>query len=107
MNYLLFMGFGLIAVVLLAAMMISAVRGIFAFGQLQGFREAIDQLTRGVSLHYERDGEPLPEDVAKCVDKMKAGVAKGRNAQEKCEAYRVHLQGFGDVMGEAAWQAGF
>jgi hypothetical protein len=57
--------FAIIAVVLLAAMMISAARRIFTFGQLQGFREAIDGLTRGVSLHYEHDGEPIPDEVAK------------------------------------------
>jgi hypothetical protein len=64
-------------------------------------------MTRGVSSHYEREGEPIPEDVATCIDKMKANVARAPNAREKCVAYEVHLWTLGNVTGEAAWQGGF
>jgi hypothetical protein len=98
---------GIIAAILLAAAVISAARGIFARGRLQGIEEAIYELARGVSAHYEQEGEPIPERVGKCIDEMKARVAKAGGAQAKCHAFKVHFWDLGNVMGEAAWQNGF
>ena len=64
------------------------------------------EITRGVSVHYEHDGKPIPERGGECVDEMRAQVAKARGAQEKCHAHRVHFWHLGNVMGDAAWQEG-
>jgi hypothetical protein len=95
-----------LAVTALAWATISIARGFFARGRLQGTREAMSEIVRGVSQHYEHDDKPLPEPVGKCIDKMKAQVAGAPNAEEKCEAYQVHFWKLGNVMGEAAWQEG-
>jgi hypothetical protein len=80
---------------------------IFAHGRLMGIEETLYKVTSGIGSHYERAGEPIPEPVATCIDKMKAIVAKARNAREKCAAYNYHVGHVGDVTGEASLQAGF
>jgi hypothetical protein len=86
---------------------IVVMRWVYVWGHLIGIRETLFEVTRGVSTHYERKGEEIPETVAKAVDDMKAYVAKAKTAAAKCEAYRAHLWRLGDVMGGAAWGQGF
>jgi hypothetical protein len=93
--------------VMLIAGAILAARSIFALGRLTGMQQAIYGMTTGISTHHERAGEPIPEPVATCIDKMKANVAKAPNARKKCDAYSYHFRRLGDVTGEAAWNAGF
>jgi hypothetical protein len=62
-----------------------------AKGRLRGIQETMHLMTRGISHHYEREGEDLPERVAKCVDHIKARVEKAATTDMKCEAYRVRI----------------
>jgi hypothetical protein len=70
-------------------------------------REALHGLIRGVSTHYEHEGEPIPERVGKCIDDMKAQVSRVRGAREKCQTFSLHFWELGNEMGNAAWQDGF
>jgi hypothetical protein len=70
-----------------------------AKGRFLGMQAASQELSRGVSVHYAREGEPLPEGVSKIRDEIKMAVSKATNWDAKYEAYRIRLWNFGNEMG--------
>jgi hypothetical protein len=82
-------------------------RGRHQKGRVAGIQETMREITRGISQHYEHQGQDLPERVTKAVDEMKERVAKAATVKEKCNAYEIHLWSLGNLMGEACWHSGF
>ena len=68
--------------------------------------EAAHSLIVGVSRHFEKKDEPIPERVAQAVDDMKKRVGDIKNWEAKCSQYEIKLVQLGDRMGEACWQDG-
>jgi hypothetical protein len=99
--------FGLVAVGCTIALVFFILREVYARGKLSGIRETMQEISRGVSNHYEHEAKEIPEAVAKAIDQVKASVARATGATRKCEAYRNHMWQLGNEMGQAAWQDGF
>jgi hypothetical protein len=85
----------------------SMVRGWLAKARLDGMREVVDTIIRNVSHHYERPGEPLPEEIEKAIDDLHAGVKRRKNDRERGDAYRVGAAVLLDKMGQAGVDRGF
>jgi hypothetical protein len=81
-------------------------RYLYHRGRLRGIQDTLFEITRGISHHYEVEGQPIPQEVAKAVDDMKARVKKAE-IFEKCKAYTIHMWHMGNAMGAATSQAGF
>jgi hypothetical protein len=62
---------------------------------------ATDAMIRGIGHHYERQNEPLPEDVEKAIDDMKARVARHKNDRDRAEQYVYSARTLADAMGQA------
>jgi hypothetical protein len=62
---------------------------------------------RNVSHHYERPGEPLPEEIEKAIDDLHTGVKRRKNDRERGDAYRVGAAVLLDRMGQAGVDRGF
>ncbi len=86
---------------------ISIVRGWLARARLDGMKEVVDTIIRNVSHHYERPGEPLPEEVDKAIDDLHAGVKRRKNDRERGDAYRVGAAVLLDKMAHACVDRGF
>ena len=52
----------------------SSARGYFARGRLHGMQEATQEIVRGISSHYEVDGQTVPPGAAKAVEAMNSVV---------------------------------
>jgi hypothetical protein len=76
-------------------------------GRLRGMREAMQELSRGVSSQYELDDRPLPEHLAKRIDHTKAAFAKGTGTQEKINVLSIRLSELAHEMRLAALHDGF
>jgi hypothetical protein len=85
---------------------VSTVHEFYAQGRLNGLQEATQQLSGGVSSHYEHEDKPLPERLAKRIDDDKAAVTHAKGAQEKGRVLSQRLWGLGHELGMAAWQDG-
>jgi hypothetical protein len=80
----------------------------FNAGRLRGMREAVLDLSRQCSFHYEsKQEDPLPEKVTKALDYMKDALKRGSGVKGKTRLYLLGAGMLGDAMGEAAWQKGF
>ncbi len=86
---------------------VSMVRGWLAKVRLDGMREVVDTIIRNASHHYERPGEPLPEEIEKAIDDLHAGVKRRKNDRERGDAYRVGAAVLLDRMGQAGVDRGF
>ena len=54
----------------------SCAKSYFDKGRLQGMEEAIREISRGISSHYELEGQGVPERVAKAVKGIRAASEK-------------------------------
>jgi len=69
--------------------------------------EATREISRGISSHYELEGQGVPERVAKAVKEVKA-VFGGRQKKGNgsTDPYHAQLWIIGDAIGEACWLKG-
>jgi hypothetical protein len=79
----------------------------FQNGRLAGIREAVTDVSRSCSYHYEVKDEPLPKKVDEALVYMTGALKRGRGVKGKIELYLIGSGMLGDAMGEAAWQKGF
>jgi hypothetical protein len=85
----------------------SCARSYFEKGRLRGLEEATREISRGISLHYELEGQVAPERVAKAVEALKAVTGKpGKMSNGSTDQYHAQLWIVGDAIGEACWQKG-
>jgi hypothetical protein len=69
--------------------------------------EAIGEISRGISSHYELEGQVVPERVAKAVKAVKAVAGKrSKKAKGSTDPYHAQLWIVGDAIGEACWLKG-
>ena len=69
--------------------------------------EATREIVRGVSSHYELEGQTIPERVAKALKGVKAVSAKrSKMGKGSTDPYHAQLWIFGDAVGEACWLKG-
>jgi hypothetical protein len=82
-------------------------RSYFEKGRLRGGEEAIREILRGMSLHYELEGQMVPDNVVKA---LKAVNSASRNPKKRrassLNPYYVHLSNLGYAVGEACWLKG-
>ena len=84
----------------------SSARGYFARGRLHGMHEATQEIVRGISSHYEVDGQTIPPGAAKAVEAMNS-VIDGVSYGKRILRHHAHLWVFGDTIGKACWQKGY
>jgi hypothetical protein len=101
---ILFMFGGLHAALIVAGW--SCARSYFDKGRLKGREEAIREISRGISSHYELDEGEVPERVAKAVKAVKAVSGKRRKKGEGSTDPHAQLWIVGDAIGEACWLKG-
>ena len=94
---------GLLAAFVVAGF--SCARSYFEKGRLQGMEEATRELTRGISAHYELDGQVVPESVATALKAFSAVSGKHRK-KRSTDPYHAQLWIVGDAIGEACWMKG-
>jgi hypothetical protein len=85
----------------------SCAKSYFEKGRLQGMQEATREISRGISSHYELEGQAVPENVAKAL-KAFNGVSGTRwnKRQGSTDPYHARLWTVGDAIGEACWMKG-
>jgi hypothetical protein len=85
----------------------SCAKSYFGKGRLRGLEEATREISRGISSHYELEGQVIPERVAKAIKALKAVAAKPRQmGNGSTDPYHAQLWIVGDAIGEACWLKG-
>jgi hypothetical protein len=84
----------------------SCARSYFEKGRLRGMEEATREIVRGVTSHYELEGQMAPERVAKALKPIKALAGRHRKATGSTDPYHAQLWIAGDAIGEACWLKG-
>jgi hypothetical protein len=85
----------------------SCAKSYFAKGRLQGMEEATREISRGISSHYELEGQAVPERVAKAVKGIRAASEKRwKNRKGSTDPFHAQLWVVGDAIGEACWLKG-
>ena len=84
----------------------SSARSYFARGRLHGMQEATQEIVRGISSHYEVDGQTLPRAAARAMEAMSA-VNDGIPYSKRILRHHAHLWVFADTIGKACWQKGY
>jgi hypothetical protein len=79
----------------------------FNQGRLAGIREAVTDVSRSCSYHYEEKDKPLPKNVDEALVYMAGALKRGRGVKGKIGLYLTGSGMLGDAMGEAAYQKGF
>ena len=84
----------------------SCAKSYFEKGRLRGMEEATREIARGVSSHYELEGQAVPESVTKAIKAVKA--VSGKRFKQKTGSTDPHarLWILGDAIGEACWLKG-
>jgi hypothetical protein len=96
---------GLIAALVYAAF--SSARSYFEKGRLQGMEEATREFARGISSHYELEGQGVPERVAMALKGVKAVSRKTwKPAKGATNPHHAQLWILGNAIGEACWLKG-
>jgi hypothetical protein len=83
----------------------SSAKSYFEKGRLQGMVEATREISRGISSHYELEGQAVPESVAKALKAFNA-VSGKRWKKGSTDPYHARLWTVGDAIGEACWLKG-
>jgi hypothetical protein len=94
---------GLLAALVVAGF--SCARSYFEKGRLQGMEEAARELTKGISTHYELDGQGTPARVATALKALNSVSGKHRK-KGSTDPYHAQLWIVGDAIGEAIWVKG-
>lgn len=76
-------------------------------GRLAGVRQAVHDLSRSCSYHYEEKDQPLPKNVDEALDYMAGALKRGKDTTGKIDLYLTGSGMLGSAMGEAAYQKGF
>jgi hypothetical protein len=85
----------------------SCAKSYFEKGRLRGVEEATREISRGISSHYELEGQVIPERIAKATKALKAVAAKPRKkGNGSTDPYHAQLWIVGDAIGEACWLKG-
>jgi hypothetical protein len=85
----------------------SCAKSYFEKGRWRGVEEATCEISRGISSHYELEGQGIPERVAKAVKGLEAVAAKPRKKSTgSTDPYHAQLWILGDAIGEACWLKG-
>ena len=85
----------------------SCAKSYFEKGRLRGFEEATREISRGISSHYELEGQFIPERIAKATKALKEVAAKHRKkGNGSTDPYHAQLWIVGDAIGEACWLKG-
>ena len=81
-------------------------KGLFGRGRLHGMQEATQEIVRGISSHYEVDGQTMPPGAAKAVEAMNSAT-DGVSYSKRILRHHAHLWVFADTIGKACWQKGY
>jgi hypothetical protein len=85
----------------------SSAKSYFEKGRLRGIEEATREIARGISSHYENEGQVVPENVAKALKGVKAVSGKRFKMRAgSTDPYHAQLWILGDAIGEACWLKG-
>jgi len=84
----------------------SCAKSYFVKGRRQGMEEAIREISRGISSHYELEGQGVPERVAKALKGAKAAFGNRWKKGNGSTPYHAQLWIVGDAIGEACWLKG-
>jgi hypothetical protein len=85
----------------------SSAKSYFERGRIRGMEEATREFTRGMSSHYELEGQGAPERVAAAIKAIKAAPPKIRKrGNGATDPYHAQLWVLGDAVGEACWLKG-
>jgi hypothetical protein len=104
MDFLLVFG-GLQVALVIAGL--SCARSYFDKGRRRGMEEAMREITRGISSHYEVEANVVPERVAKAVKAFKAVSWNDRKKSNgPADRHFAQLWIVGDAIGEACWLKG-
>ena len=104
MDILLALGALLVALVFAGC---SCARSYFENGRRRGEEDATREILRGVSSHYELNGQNVPASVAEALTALKAASGKRRKAADgSTDPYHALLWRLGDAIGEACWLKG-
>lgn len=104
MDILLILGGLLVAFV---AAGFSCAKSYFEKGRLRGMEEATREIVRGVSSHYELEGQTVPERVAKALKAVKAVSGRRyKTGKGSTDPYHAQLWIVGDAIGETCWIKG-
>jgi hypothetical protein len=102
---ILFMLGGLLVALVVAGF--SCAKSYFEKGRLRGMEEATREIARGVSSHYEAEGQVVPEKVAKAIKAVRAVSGKRFKVRAgSTDPYHAQLWILGDAIGEACWLKG-
>ena len=80
-----------LTIIIAVGLIVFAARYAFYLGRLYGITEATDRLIRGISGHYEVEGQEIPENVAAAVDKLKTAEKGADTVRKTCEQKVLHL----------------
>lgn len=109
------MGFGVVDILImiggllltLVAAGFSSAKSYFEKGRLQGMQEATREIARGISAHYELEGQAVPESVAKALKAFNAVSGKRwKKRKGSTDPFHARLWSVGDAIGEACWIKG-
>jgi hypothetical protein len=96
---------GLIAALVYAVF--SCARSYFEKGRLQGMEEATREFAKGLSSHYELEGQGVPERVAMALKGVKAVSRKTwKPVKGATDPHYAQLWILGNAIGEACWLKG-
>jgi hypothetical protein len=85
----------------------SSAKSYFDRGRLRGMEDATREIARGISSHYELEGQGVPEGVGKAIEGVKAASRKRFKMQRGAtDPYHAQLWILGDAIGEACWLKG-
>jgi hypothetical protein len=85
----------------------SCARSYFEKGRRHGMAEATREISRGISSHYQIEGQVVPEQVAEAVKAVNAAAGKRKKVRKGAtDPYHAQLWIVGDAIGEACWLKG-
>jgi hypothetical protein len=85
----------------------SCARSYFESGRFRGAQEATCEILRGITSHYEMQGQDVPEIVAIALKKFNSVSDKRRKmGAVLTDPYHAQLWILGDAVGEACWLKG-
>ena len=85
----------------------SCAKSYFENGRFRGAEEATGEILRGITSHYELQGQAVPDSVANALKALNAVSDKRRKmGRVLTNPYHAQLWILGDAIGEACWLKG-